>query len=339
MTVVGLDIGSKTIKVVELTKDGGKYTLKSAGVVGYSGLDIEHIQDDKEFAQIADAVKKLFKDVKISSHDVGIALPESQVFTRAISFPLLTDQEIASAIKWEAEQYIPIPINEAIVQHQVLERRENATPPEVLVLLVASARALVEKYVKVVQMAGLNCVSVETELMALSRSLSPANQTAIIVDFGARSTDIAIVNNSMLSFSRSVSTGGEALTRAVAQSLGVAPAQAEQYKKTYGLATNQLEGKVSQALDPVFRIITEEIKKAIHYYQTEEKGNAPASIVLSGGASGLPEAGNYLAKALGLEVIIGNPFSKVTVDANTGKSLVSFAPLYGICVGLALRPE
>ncbi|MGB6838663.1 MAG: type IV pilus assembly protein PilM [Microgenomates group bacterium] len=336
---VGLDIGSKTIKIVELGKEGASWKLRSSGVVGYSGNSVEHIKDDKELATLSEVIKKLFKESNVSSKKVSIALPEPQVFTRTIKFPLLTDQEIASAVKWEAEQYIPIPVKEAIIQHQILERRENASPPEVSVLLVAAPRVLVEKYVKVAQTAGLTVVGVETELMSLVRSLAPVDQTVLLIDFGARSTDIAIAKNGRLAFSRSIPTAGEAFTRAVAQSLGVEQQQAEQYKRTYGLSGSQLEGKVKGALDPVFRLVADEMKKAIHFYQSEEKGEAPRSVVLSGGTAGLPEAVSALSKALGLEVVVGNSFTKVALDQETNKKLAPYAPLYSIAVGLALRGE
>ncbi|OGM25171.1 hypothetical protein A2627_00170 [Candidatus Woesebacteria bacterium RIFCSPHIGHO2_01_FULL_39_28] len=337
---VGLDIGSKTIKTVEIVKESeNKFILKAAGIVGYSGKDMESIRDENEseFVGLIDAIKKLFKSAKISSKDVAVALPESQVFTRPVKFPMLTDQEVGAAVKWEAEQYIPIPVKEAVIQYQVLERREDSVPPEVLVLLVASPRALVEKYVKVLNMAGLNPVAVETELMSLVRSLAPLDQTVLLVDFGARSTDLAIAKNGALAFSRSIQTAGEAFTRAVAQSLSITPKQAEEYKRTYGLSGSQLEAKVRSAIDPVFRVIVDEIKKAIHFYQTEEKGDPPTSVILSGGTSGLPEAVSYLTKLLGIEVIIGNPFLKINVDADTLKNLSSYAPLYSIASGLALR--
>jgi len=336
---VGLDIGSKTIKMVELAKDGGKWKLRSSGVVGYSGNPIEHMQDEKELTALSGLIKKLHKESNVSSKDIIIALPEPQVFTRTIKFPLLTDKEIASAVKWEAEQYIPIPINEAIIQHQVLERRENASPPEVIALLVAAPRVLVEKYVKVAQTAGLTVVAVETELMSLVRALAPVDRTVLLVDFGARSTDIAIAKNGLLSFSRSVPTAGEAFTRAVAQSLGVEQKQAEEYKRTYGLSGSQLEGKVSGALSPVFRLVADEIKKAIQFYQTEEKGDSPQAIILSGGTAGLPEAISTLSKSLGVEVVVGNPFSKVSLDPETAKKIAPYAPLYSIALGLALGGE
>src|SRR3990172_1117200 len=121
---VGLDIGSKTIKIVELEQSGSGFALRASGIVGYSGGSIEKMADEKELAPLADAIRKLYRDAKISSKEVSIALPETQVFTRSIKFPILSDAEIASAVRWEAEQYIPIPINEAIIQHQIIEKRE-----------------------------------------------------------------------------------------------------------------------------------------------------------------------------------------------------------------------
>ena len=334
---VGLDIGSKTIKIVELVKEGAKFRLRASGVIPHRSQPPEHLKEDKEFAPLAETVKKLYKEVKISSRDVGIALPESQVYTRAIKFPQLTDSEIASAVRWEAEQYIPIPVNEAIVQHQIIERRDDTTPPSVSVLLVAAPKVLVEKYARVVEMAGLSLNLVETGLVALTRALAPEEQTVLLVDFGARSTDIAIAKNAQLIFSRCIPTAGEAFTRAIAQTLSVEEVQAEEYKKTYGLSSTQLEGKIKASLEPVFRLVADEMKKATHFYQSEEKGDSPRTAILSGGTAGMPEAASTLTRLLGIEVVVGNPFSRVEVEPEAVKSLAGYAPFYSIAVGLAMR--
>jgi len=251
---VGIDIGSKTIKIVELSRDGGGWSLKGSGVIGYVGDPIERIKDEKGLVAIADTIRKLHKEAKISSKDVAISLPESQVFTRSMRFPYLTDQEIASAVKWEAEQYIPIPIEEAIVQHQILQRNDKSTPPDVDVLLVASPRVAVETYVKTLQMAGLKVAIVETELISLIRSSTPEEGSFVVLDFGASSTDIAISKNGKLRFSRSIPTAGDAFSRAISQSMNIDFQQAEQYKTTYGLIEGQLEGKIKAVLDPVLRV-------------------------------------------------------------------------------------
>lgn len=335
--MVGLDIGTKTIKIVELERDGNSFSLSASGIVGFSGNSVEKITDDKEMASIAQIIKKLHTETGASSRDVVFSIPEQDAFTRTITFPLLTDAEIASAVKWEIEQYIPIPAAEAISQHIILERNEKTSPPSVLVLLVAAPRVLVEKYTKLVQLSGLNPVAVETELIAITRVLAPVDKTALLIDLGANSTDIAIAKNSLLCFSRSIPLGGEAFTRAVSQGLGVNVTQAEEYKKTYGLTSSQLEGKVKGALDPVLRLVVDEIKKAISFYQSEQKGEAPTAIEISGGTSGMPQIITSLTELLGIEVSVANPFGRIKMDPETAKKLAPYAPLYAIATGLAMR--
>jgi type IV pilus assembly protein PilM len=334
---VGLDIGSKTIKVIELSHDKGRWDLKASGIIGYKGKTPEQAKDDKELTPLVDAIKKLFKEAKIGSREVAISLPEPNVFTRTIRFPLLTDAEISSAVKWEAEQYIPIPKEEAIIQHEIIERREDTTPGQVIVLLVAAPKVLVEKYAKVVEMSGLNLAVVETGLLALVRSLAPENQIVMIVNCGARSTDIAVVKSGNMAFTRSIHTAGEAFTRAIAQALGIQDVQAEEYKRTYGLSEAQLEGKVKGALDPVFNVVGSEMKKALQFYQSEEGKVSVHSVILSGGSAAMPNIAPTLTKLLGIEVVVGNPFTKITVDPQAAKSLSGFAPFYSIAVGLAMR--
>ena len=335
--MTGLDIGSKTIKIVELEKEGEGFALSASGIVGYSGITVDRMIDEKEMASLGQIIKKLHKEAGVSSGDVVISIPEPLVFTRTIKFPLLTDAEIASAVKWESEQYIPIPVAEAVIQHTVLARNEKSSPPEVLVLLVAAPRAIVEKYIKVVQFAGLNAVAVETELLALTRSLAPPERTVLLVDLGASSTNIAIARQGLLAFSRSVAIAGDAFTRAVSQGLGVTPEQAEEYKKTYGLTSVQLEGKVKGVLDPVLALVADEIKKAVSYYLTEEKGETPDALIITGGTSAVPEMISTMTKLTGIEVLAGNPFSKIKVDTGTAQKLAPYAPLYSVAVGLAMR--
>ena len=334
---IGIDIGSKTIKIVELEKEGKTFKLLSSGALGYQGVVAAQAKDDKELAPLADVVRKLHKEAHIRGREVAVALPESLVFTRTIKFPPLTDQEIESAVKWEAEQYIPIPLSEAIVEHQIVERSEGSQGG-VTVLLVASPKALVEKYIKLISGAGLTTVGVETEALALSRALSPDTGTVLILDFGAQSSNFVIVKDAMVRFSRSIPTAGEAFTRALSQNLGIEYQQAEAYKKTYGLSSD-LEGKVKASLAPVFNLVAEEIKKGIHFYQTEEKGEAPKSVIVSGGTSAMPEAISTLSSLLGIEVVVGNPFAKISVDAGALKSLANYSSLYSVAVGLALRGD
>ena len=336
--MLGIDIGSKTIKIVELEKNRASYSLVASGVVGYSGSTVDKMTDEKEMSNLSQVIKKLCAEARITTKDAILSIPESLAFTRTIKFPPLNDNEISSAIKWEAEQYIPIPVNEAVIQHTVLRRGSaGGADNGVTVLLVAAPRVVVEKYAKVVQMAGLTPIAIETELIALTRSLAPADKTVLLADLGGSSTNLAIANHGLLSFSRSLPIAGDAFTRAVSQTLSITSQQAEEYKKAYGLSPGQLEGKIKGALDTTVRLVADEIKKAINYYLTEDKGETPTSLIMTGGSSGMLELLSSLSKTVEMEVQVGNPFTHIQVDPEFAKKLASFAPLYGVAIGLAMR--
>ncbi len=335
--MLGIDIGSKSIKIVELGGADGSWQLKSSGAVGYVGVSPDKASTEEDFVTMSELLKKLVAQVGVTSKDANISLPESLVFTRVIKFPMLSDEEVSSAVKWEAEQYIPIPVGEAVIQYTILERNEAAA--FVSVLLVAAPKVVVEKYVKVCKLAGLVPVSAETELTALCRSLSPDKGVSMILDLGSSSTDISIVRNFNTIFTRSIPVAGEAFTRAVSQSLSIEPVQAEEYKKAYGLDASQLEGKVRNALVPVFNLIIDEMKKAIHFYQTDDGGDMPSSLVITGGASIMPGIVSYLTENLNMETVIGNPFGKLMLDDETSKKLAPYSSIYGTAVGLAMRDQ
>lgn len=337
MSPFGLDIGNSSIKAVHLEKNGEQFTLLSAGITLSPVKSISSALE-KDLILVAESIRKLISDAKIIAREVNISLPESQVFTRMIQLPLLTDEEIAAAISWQAEPYIPIPVEQASIDYQIIERREPTghDPGGVDVLLVAVPKELVEKYMKVVKLSGLTIANIESDLLALSRSVAPIGQSTVLVDVGSSSTNIGIVKNGQLMVSRSVATGGEVLTRAVSSALSVTSAQAEEYKKTYGLNPKALEGKVKQAIEPVFRVITDEIKKTLQFYKTDvRKDDQVGIITISGGTAGMAEAASYLTETLGLEVVVGDPFSKVIKNPETQKKLESWAPLYSIATGLA----
>lgn len=331
MSSFGLDIGSKSIKIVQLEKSGKTIRLVSAGIASAPPHGMSS-DSENDLVKVSEIIKKLVQDAKVNTRQVIFALPENLVYTRLVSFPPLSDEEVSSAVEWQAEGYIPIPKKDAVISWDIVARTDKG----VEVLLVATPRLLVNKYMKVVEDAGLTTVAVETELLSLVRSLSSPNKTVMVVDFGATSTDVAVAVNRQLMFARSIQSGGEALTRAVAAGIGVEAGQAEEYKKTYGL-TSSLEGKVKQALSPILMTVLEELKKARGFWQ-EGHSDLPIELgVLAGGTAGLPEIIPSITSALGFEMSIGSPFANITIDPRVAKSIAPYSPLYSIAVGLALR--
>lgn len=338
MSALGLDIGSKTIKLVQLDRRGGGWALLAAGITTNPIGDFSGGSDD-DLVLVAEAVKKLVIETKVSSKKVIVSLPENKVFTPFLKLPYLTDQELESAIAWQAEPYIPIPVLEASIAHLVVDRVEAkaGTPGSVEVLLVAAPKALVGKFVKILELSALEVELVETELLALARSLAPNNQTVAILDIGGVSSSIGVVCNGQLVVGHSIATGADALTRAVATGLGMNLAQAEEYKKSYGLSLKHAEGRVAGVLVSVLRLLADEVKKTLQYYKNETGKEGVSALILSGGTAGLPELVPYLANLVGMEVLVGDPFARVTKDQKLQVSLSAYSPLYGVAVGLAME--
>jgi type IV pilus assembly protein PilM len=259
----GLDIGATSLKLVMLEGKEGAYILKAASIspVPPKGMLSESPLDEEEMAQ---AIAKAAKDAGVNAKLVNIALPENQVYTKVLEMPALSDRELASAIYWEAEQYIPVPLANITLVWNVLKRPQaNASGEKMQVLMVGAPTVLVNKYQKIIQMAGLQINSMETEILATIRPLIMEQNfpTSLVVNIGAISTSFAIVRSSSMVFTYSMPVGGAAINRAIAMDFGLTSQQAEEYKRVYGISGKSLGGKIGRATEPILNAILGEIKK------------------------------------------------------------------------------
>ena len=337
-TILGVDIGSHSIKVVEIFKDVKNATLLAAGSTPTppGALSSSGSADQEAVALV---LKKLLKDIGTKSRDANIALPESQVFTRVIEVPQLSARELSSAMRWEAEQYIPLPLDQVNLDFTILRDSKQTGKPTMEALLVAAPKALVDKYLTILELAEITPVGVETEIIAASRAVirttSPL-KTVMVASLGAQTTDFAILEDGILTFTRSISSGGEALSRALAQRLEFDISQAEEYKKTYGLETNKLEGKIVEAVKPIMDTIIGEMKRAIAFYEKEHTGKHVEVIVLSGGTAKVPGMVVYIASEMNIETQLVNPWIGIKRDSRF-TTLDTQGPVFSVAVGLALR--
>lgn len=338
----GLDIGSTTTKAVWLDPKDKGFILKSAIITPTpaKGMLSESPIDEEQMAQ---ALKKLVVDAKIGTPYVNIALEESQVYTRVIEMPVLSDKELESAIYWEAEQYIPVPLTSTTIDHVVLNRPEKGTGTTMDVLLVGAPTHLLDKYQKIVSMAGLVINAVETEILSTIRALVSKNPdgtfppSTLVISIGAISTSIAIVRKGITVFTYSIPTGGAAISRAIASDFGFTLNQAEEYKKLYGLSEKNFGGKLGKATEPILNTIVVEVKRAVSYYTDKYKeSEAITQILLSGGTANLPGLELYFAKQVGIETAIANPW-KALVDQAVPRDILDKAVDYTVAVGLAMR--
>lgn len=336
--VTGIDIGSSLIKAVVLSHKDKQPKLISYGSIGtpVPGLASDA---DVDLEAVAKAIDSLLASIKAPDSPVVLALPESKIFTRVIAdFPYLSDEELASAIRYSSEEFVPLPSDQVNLYWQVLNRSKQQNTTAVFV--IASPINTVNKYLKVLEAAKLKALAMETELIAATRALvgnNPFAPTTMIVQMGASSTDFAVVSKGMILLSRSIGTGGMALTRAISQYLNFEPLQAEEYKKVYGLLSNQLEGKIYQVLKPIIDIIISEAKRVIQAYEMKNPQNPIKRLVLTGGEAKLPGLVIYFADSLGLEIQEADPWYFVEKDKALVPKLTADAMSYTVAVGLAMR--
>lgn len=335
----GLDIGATSIKLCMLEGVKRAFILKAASIspAPVRGMMSESPLDTEEMAQ---AIAKAVKDAGIDSKLVNIALPENQVYTKVLDMPVISDKELSSAIYWEAEQYIPVPLQNITLVWNVLKRPNQPGPDDKMqVLMVGAPTVLINKYQKVIQLAGLSVSSMETEILATIRSLvlDETFPTSLIVNIGSVSTSFAIVRNGTMVFTYSMSVGGAAINRAIATDFGLTPQQAEEYKRVYGVSGKSLGGKIGQATEPILNSILAEIKKSIAFYSQKYKDDAPIrQIILSGGTAKLPGIEIFFANNSGIETAIANPW-KVLASQQMPKEILNNASDYTIAVGLAMK--
>ena len=336
----GLDIGATTMKLVWLDKKKEGYVLNAAmispsppkGILSESPLDEE---------EMAKSIAKIREDAGVNLKNVNIALPENQVYTSVIEMPYLSDRELSSAIYWEAEQHIPVPLSNISLSYTVLRKPQKKDPTvKMEILMVGAPIVLIKKYQKIFSMADLNIASMETEILSTVRALTaPSDPPTLIVSIGAVSTSIAIVKEAVIVFAYSMQVGGAAINRAIAADFGLTAAQAEEYKKAYGIVAESIGTKIGQATTPILMSIIQEVKKSLAFYSQKYKDGKPiAQILLSGGTAKLPGISVFFANNSGVETAIANPW-RILAKQEIPKEILENGADYTIAVGLAMRNE
>lgn len=337
-TPFGLDIGTTTMKAVWLTeeKDGFLLNAVAQSPTPVKGMLSESPLDQEEMAQ---AIQNLVQEANITTKLVNIAISENQVYTRVLEMPVLSDKELSSAIYWEAEQHIPLPLQSVTLDWSVLSRPKEEDGGKMQVLLVGAPIAIINKYQRMIEMAGLTIESVETEILSVIRAtvIGENFPNTLIVHIGAVGTLFAIVKNGIVVFTYFVPIGGIAITRAISSDFAFSQPQAEEYKRTYGYSSKTLEGKIGKATEPILGSILTELKKAIAFYNEKYKNEAPITqVVLSGGSAKLPGIDLFFVKNCGIEIVLANPW-KILKNQTVPKEILDNASDYTVSVGLAMK--
>ena len=370
-SIIGIDIGADSVKMVELVKEQGKPKLVTYGVAEDS-IDIVRDNSPESTAKLVYIIKQIISESRMKGKSVIAALPTFSVFSSILSLPNMPKKDLAQAVRWEAKKFVPMPLEEMILDWKLLKSlddlkqerekgksseasdteipddkndlkqsldndQEKSKSSHLRVLITAAPKNLVSRYVDVVKSADLQLDSLETEAFAVTRSIV-GNQkgSVMIVDIGSITTDIMIIEDGIPILNRSIDVGGKTLTHAIAQSLHVDVARAEQFKRDIGVSlsgSSAIPRVMKQTLQPILQEITYS-----HNLYLSQTNQPVEKIVLTGGSAMLPGMDQFLAETTNINTYTGDPWQNVSYQDELKPVVDEIGSRLPVAIGLALRP-
>ncbi len=335
----GLDIGTTGIRLAELRGTGPTRTLVK---YAYVPLDSKIAQSDSRSDQqkLAQILANLVSEARLSTKNVAVGLPSNKVFTTVVDFDRIPQNELAKAIAYQADALIPTPPAESKLDWAVIgDSPKDKTKIEILLSSVANN--FVEQRLDLIESVGLNVIAFEPDNLVLPRALVPSGSVApqLVLDMGQLGTDLVITMADAPRLTRSIPTGLEAVIRSAAQNLTIDEKQAQQFVYKFGVSKDKLEGQVYQAIIGTIDLLVSEIDKSVKFFQTRYPEVPIERMIVTGGASAIPEFPLYLANKFGVNVEIGNAWRNVAFAPDRQNELLAVSNQFGVAVGLAERNE
>jgi len=357
----GLDISDLSLKIVNLKKNGGRFKMVSHGEKDIAPGVIREgriVEQEKLVSLIEETLQEV-KGEKLSSNYVVASLPEERAFFKVIQMPKIQEGDLRSAVIYEAENYIPMPIEQVYLDFQVVPPLHGELD-HLDVLIGAVPKEMVDPYLFALKEAGLEPKALEVESLAITRALikdeiSPS--PVLLIDFGATRTSFIIFSGHALRFTTSISVSSASFTEIIAKNLGVPLKEAEELKKKYGLEEKiklkmdreetdlrKKRSKIFEILMPALIDLAQQIDKHLHYYQTHSSHEhlAPdnqgvSKILLCGGGSNLKGLPEFLEQKIKIPVELGNPWINILTEKEKPTMPLSKSMAYTTALGLALR--
>ena len=342
-SLIGLDISSSAVKLVELTANGKegyrveRYTLEVLPKDAVSDGNIANLDG------VVDTVRRAWKRLGTSTRNVAMALPGSAVITKKIIVPAgLREDELEALVESEANQYIPFSIDEVNLDFQIIGPAP-AVPDELEVLIAASKKERVEDRVAVADAAGLKAVIVDVESLAvlsafelIQRQLPEAgkNQTIALIDAGANVMSLTVLRNGIQVYAREQAFGGAQLTQDIIRHYGMTHEDAEAAKRSGNLP----EGYEAELLNPFMENLALEVSRALQFFFTSTQYNQVDHVIMAGGCAVIPGVDEVVATRTQVNTLIANPFANMVLsDRVRAKSLLADSSSLLVACGLALR--
>ena len=340
--LLGIDISSSSVKVLELSKVGEHYRVERYAVEPLpQNAVVEHAITEVE--QVGQCVERAVKRSGSKCKHAAVAVPSAHVITKTIKMPAsIKEHDIETQIEMEADHYIPYPLDEINLDYSVLGPSET-NPEELDILMAACRKEVVDDYVAVVQMPGITPMVVDIESYAMEASYSLIAQhmpgagmekTVAILDIGATATNINVMHNNLSVYTRDHTFGGRQLTEEIQRRYGLSYEEAGLAKKQGGLPDNYQ----TDVLRPFMEAMCQEIMRALQFFYSSSPFNSVDQLLLAGGCAQIPGIDELVAARIGIPAMVANPFTNMSLASRIKPQLLSNdAPSLMITCGLALR--
>jgi type IV pilus assembly protein PilM len=337
--LVGIDIGSSSVKLVQLSESKGSYKLKNLGLLP---LPSEAIVDNSlmDTTSIVEAIKDLMKSLGTKATEVVCSISGNSVIIRKITLPAMTPEELEDQIAWEAEQYIPFDINDVNLDYEILETDLSATG-KMTVLLVASKKEIINEYVSVFGEAGLKLVVVDVDSFAVQNIFELNYATAegkvvALVNIGAAIMNLNVVRDGVSLFTRDIQMGGNLYTEEIQRQFALSSQEAERIKISGEYAD---QSRLNEIMLRISENLALEIQRSLDFYNSSADDDKIAHVYICGGCSKVSYLSEALSRRLGLSVELLNPLQKVSFDEKEfdPEYLQEIGPLVAVAAGLAMR--
>lgn len=341
--IFGLDIGSQTVKFLQLEQRKNQAVVKAYGSVEADQeiMKAGVITNIPKAAELIDTLLAQNMQGTLTTNRVVMSIPVSHVFTRVLTLPVMSRKELRSAMQLEVEQSVPMPVKNLYYDY---ETTDLGDPENELVRIVAAPRNIVDSYVEVCEMLGLDLTLVQTnisadaQLCAKYEELIP-DSPYVIVDVSGDSIDVGILDRT-LRVTGTVEEGGNSLTQAIAKVLHLSPAKANKVKVTQGLSLGTNQDKIRTAVEPILDKVVMEIKRMIRFYEERvHEGSEVSQILIVGGGANMPGLGDYLTNATHIPSRVSSPWSRYVTFGKLEPPEFADLPRYLTCAGLALAED
>lgn len=338
--VIGLDLGSSSVKIVEMKPAGRSFKLTNFGMAPIpDGLvDGGEIIDPSALAQV---IMALHKELGIKTKHVCTGMFGGAVIVKKISMPRIDPKLIGEQIQWEAEQYIPFDLSEVNLDYHLLNTSPESETMEIL--LVAAKHDYIIRYFEAVEIAGLKCSMIDVNGFALANCFElnygiRSGETIALVNVGAGVTNLVVIENGSVIFCRDIPIGGSLYNMEISRELGVSTHEAEELKIGYS-QTDSSPAELSSVVTNTNEMIVEEIKDSFKFYEQSKSGSPVGEIFVSGGSVKIPNLLEAISSGTGLSCQVMNPLQNIQVTAKGFSDAYAqeVFPFLPCAIGLAAR--